>query len=334
MDMNIQTSHCLAATLPYLNQLRELDLSLVNLDQTLLESLSPFLASTTSLKTLFMGHLHSYCKYVVIFLRGLQENATITELSFRTCLLHPIPYRCGPIFEDYLRESKTLDTLTMLSCYPYDFGEVCLIAGALLANNTLSKLTLFKFRLDDENIQSISRLLCGNQTLKAFDLIKCSLDELAQPLNAGAYMQHTANFGSVSSRILPWLVALTENKTLIDLSLDLSWFNRTECISLFKVIASHESLRRVYGHLVRKNDMAAIFETLRNVGWQGHFLFGIHPVFQRNVVALTTCERIRRVIVNSQDLGGWESLHGILGALSSCKHVTSLTLVLRSAAVQ
>ncbi|KAL1423719.1 hypothetical protein MTO96_020786 [Rhipicephalus appendiculatus] len=327
--MKIQTSHSVAATLPYLNHLRELNFSLVNLDQTLLESLSHFLASTTSLKTFLMGHLDSSCKDVVVFLRGLEQNATITELSFRSCLLRPIPHRCGPIFADYLRESKILDTLTMLSCNPYDFGDVCLIVGALLANNTLSKLKLFTFGLDDENIQSISRLLCGNQTLKAFNLIDCFLYEDAQPLNAGAYMQHTANFGSVSSRILPWLVALTENKTLIELSLDLSWFSRNECKSLFKVIASHESLCKVYGHLVRKNDMAAIFEALRNVGWQERFSFYVQHVFQHNVVALTTCERMWRVVVNSYDLGGWESLHSLLGVLSSCKHVTSLTLVLR-----
>ncbi|KAL1423722.1 hypothetical protein MTO96_020789 [Rhipicephalus appendiculatus] len=328
-QMKIQASHSIAATLPHLNHLRELDLSQVDLDQTLLESVSLFLASITSLKTLFMGHLHNHCGDVVVFFRGLKRNATITEMSFGSCLLRPISYRCGLICADYLRENKTLDTLTMFSCNPYAFEEVCLVMGALVSNNTLSRLDLFDFSIDDESVQSISRLLGGNQALKSFNLIKCSLYDHAQPHNAGAYMHHMENFGIVSSRICPWLVALTENKTLVELSLDLSWFNRNECESLFKVLALHESLSYVHGHRVRNKYMIEIFEALQNAGLQERFSFDEHDVLEDSVVALTACEALGSVIVDSAVLGGFESLHSILGVLPSCKHVTWLQLILR-----
>ncbi|KAL1426091.1 hypothetical protein MTO96_018565 [Rhipicephalus appendiculatus] len=329
LHMKIQASHSFATTLPHLNHLRELDFSQVHLNQTLLKSISQFLARTTSLKKFVIGHLHSHCDDVAVFLRGLKRNATLTLLSFASCLLRPISYRCGLIFADYLRENKTLDTLYMFSCSQYAFEEVCLVMGALVTNNTLSKLDLFHFCIDDENVQSISRLLCGNQTLRSFNLMNCFLHEPAQPSNASAYMHHIENFGSVSSRIYPWMVALTKNKTLVELTLDLSWFNRNECEFLFKVLASHESLSKIHCHRVQNKDMTETFEALRNTGRQERFSFDMHHVLQDNVAALAACEEMWSVIVDTAVLDGFEPLHRILILLPSCKHVAWLQLVLR-----
>ncbi|KAL1480499.1 hypothetical protein MTO96_050973 [Rhipicephalus appendiculatus] len=79
----------LAATLAHMSYLRELDCGHVNYDCIFLKCLSQFLASTVSLKTFTLGHLHIACKDAAIVFQGLKLNATITTLSLNSCILIP-----------------------------------------------------------------------------------------------------------------------------------------------------------------------------------------------------------------------------------------------------
>ncbi|KAL1483101.1 hypothetical protein MTO96_002171 [Rhipicephalus appendiculatus] len=227
------------AALPHLNHLRELECRQVHFDRTFLDGLAEFLASTESLTTLTMSHLHIEREDAVVILQGLKRNKTITTLSLNTCILSPVSSRCGFMFADYLRENQTLRTLSVTSRYLKNVIELRLIIRALFHNRTLSELNLIRFSLDNENIQLITRLLGQNKTLRRFHMVGCVWYERAPQCCINSSMQHMENFGNVSSRIRPWLVALTENKTLDELTLDLSCFNSDECRSFFKALASN-----------------------------------------------------------------------------------------------
>ncbi|KAL1465912.1 hypothetical protein MTO96_043050 [Rhipicephalus appendiculatus] len=271
-----------------------------------------------------MGHLHTIeCEDVVVFIRGLQQNVTITALSLYACRLHQVSYERRPVFAGYLRENKTLTTLGVASCYQFDCHEVSLITEALVTNTSLCELDLAKFWIDPINTQSIARLLCENRTLKSFNLIECLRYE---PANVS--MHDTENFGSVSSRIYPWLMAFTENETLDKLTLDLSWFSKEECELLLQVLASHKSLTKVNVQRVRNMDIAEIFKTVRKAGQQERFSVCTHHILRDNLVAFAECEGMWSVSVDSALLPV-DSLHSVLGMLPSCDHVTGLRLTLR-----
>ncbi|KAH7943681.1 uncharacterized protein LOC119400047 [Rhipicephalus sanguineus] len=326
LTMNTYASQSFAAALPHLNHLRELECRQVHFDRTFLDGLSEFLANTESLTTLTMSHLHIEREDAVVILQGLKRNKTITTLSLNTCILSPVSSRCGFMFADYLRENQTLHTLSVTSRYLKNVIELRLIIRALFHNRTLSELNLIRFSLDNENIQLITRLLGQNKTLRRFHMVGCVWYERAPQCCINSKMQHMENFGNVSSRIRPWLVALTENKTLDELTLDMSCFNSDECRSFFKALASNASLKKITVERLRRKDVAEICRALRETGMRERFFLGIHHVIQDPVATLTECKELSRISVDSTILHDFDPLHTTLCLLPSCSHVTSLCL--------
>ncbi|XP_050032497.1 uncharacterized protein [Dermacentor andersoni] len=326
LTMNTYASQSFAGALPHLHNLRELECRQVHFDRTFLDGLSEFLAGTESLTTLTMSHLHIEREDAIVILQGLKRNSTITTLSLNTCILSPVSSRCSVMFADYLRENQTLRTLSVTSRYLKNVIELRLIIRALFHNSTLSELNLVRFSLDNENIQLITRLLSQNRTLRSFHMVGCVWYERAPQYGADAGMHHMENFGSVSSRIRPWLVALTENKTLDELTLDLSCFNPDECRSFFRALALNASLKKITVERLRRKDVAEICRALRETGMRERFFLGIHHVIQDPVATLTECKELSCISVDSTILHDFDPLHTTLCLLPSCNHVTSLCL--------
>ncbi|KAL1472894.1 hypothetical protein MTO96_022672 [Rhipicephalus appendiculatus] len=128
-QMTPQTSYIIAAALPHLNHLRELDVSRVTLDQTVVEGLRVLLRSTVSLTTLFTGHVANEFQEAEVLLLGLQENTTIEKLLLCSCTVSPALSMRGILFFVYVSLTKTLRTLSMGSCNRYPFEELPPIMG-------------------------------------------------------------------------------------------------------------------------------------------------------------------------------------------------------------
>ncbi|KAH7943837.1 uncharacterized protein LOC119400064 [Rhipicephalus sanguineus] len=316
------SAQCFAAALPFMNQLRELAVSQVHFDDVFVEGLSEFLASTRSLTTFAMSHTHIESQYTRAILRGLERNSTITSLALNTLIMHPDTSPSGSIFTEYLRQNRTLRTLTVLSRYLNDHAKLRQIIGALLSNDTLSELNLLHFSLDNENIGLITTLLAKSRTLRSFNLVDCIWNESSSQRS----MLHMENFGKVSSRIHPWLVALTENKTLVELTLDLSCFDSDECRSFIKALASSTTLKQVTVARLRSEDVAEICLAMREAGMRQRFFLGTHQAIKDPVVTLTKCKEMSCVSFDSTELDELEPLRTTLSLLPSCSHVTSLCL--------
>lgn len=326
LTMNTQASQSFANAIPYLESLEELECRQVHFDRTFLDALSDFLANTSSLTKLTMSHLHIEREDAVVILQGLNRNSTITTLSLNTCILSPVSSKCGFMFADYLRENKTLRTLSVTSRYLKNVVELRLIIRALFHNDTLSVLSLVRFSLDNENIQLITRLLSQSRTLKGFHMIGCVWYERAPQYDVDTELHDTEHFGRVSGRIRPWVLALSENKSLDDLTLDLSCFNPDECRAFFRALASNTSLKKVTVERLRRKDVAEICEALRQTGMSDRFFLGVHHVVQDPVVTLTKCKELSCISVDSTILDELDPLHTTLCLLPSCNHVTSLCL--------
>uniref|UniRef100_A0A224YWP3 Nlr family card domain protein n=1 Tax=Rhipicephalus zambeziensis TaxID=60191 RepID=A0A224YWP3_9ACAR len=318
-------AQCFAAALPFMKQLRCLVISQVHFDDVFVEGLSEFLANTLSLTTFSMSHTHIESQHTRAILRGLERNLTITSLALNTLIMHPDTSPSGAIFSEYLRENRALRTLTVMSRYLNDHAKLRQILGALSSNDTLTELNLIHFSLDSEHIRLITTLLTKNRTLKSFNLIDCIWNE--SPLQgSNASMLLTENFGKVSSRIHPWLVALTENKTLAELTLDLSCFDSDECRSFIKTLASSTTLKQVTVTQLRSEDVAEICRAMREAGMRQRFFLGSHQTIKDPTVMLTECKEMTCIRFDSTGLDELEPLRTTLSLLPSCSHVMSLCL--------
>ncbi|KAH6942530.1 hypothetical protein HPB50_006955 [Hyalomma asiaticum] len=135
-----------------------------------------------------------------------------------------------------------------------------------------------------QTVDLVSELLSRNDALTTFDLLS---KESHWPAPDYADDSCVLSDDIVSCRIRPWIVALTENKTLTQLTLDLSWFNECECRCLFRAVASKECLRTVNVTAVRHEDVREILQALRDIGVEKRFHFSEDCSPRDPAVALT-----------------------------------------------
>ncbi|KAH7943630.1 hypothetical protein HPB52_009634 [Rhipicephalus sanguineus] len=313
-------SRNIATALLWLNQLQELEFQYVTFNRYFIDGLSEFLASTRSLTTFAVGHENFCCKDdAVAFAQALGRNQSITTMSFDITLLltgplwpeMPVSHQHADMLADCLCGNKTLHTLNVRGGYRERFSAVARpIVMALAKNDTLTNLSLVGLSLEDEDIDLITWLLSQNRTLASLKMITC-------------------DGRGVSSRAYSNLAALTSDTTLKELTLDLSRFNTSQYLSLFRALASKPSLKKVTLERFNDVDVAEICEAMRETGVQERFFIGTHCVLPNTIDALTECKELSSVIVMSESFDRFELLLTTLSLLPSCGHVTSLCLELR-----
>ncbi|KAL1484474.1 hypothetical protein MTO96_032569, partial [Rhipicephalus appendiculatus] len=310
-------SRSLAETLPHLIQLRDLELSYVAYDRTSLEALSELLASTQSLTTFTMTKLFVPYKCAVLILEGLKRNATITKLFVNTSLLSPELPQCGIMFSEYLRSNKTLHTLSVAS----DSGLIVAIdlhpfIGALFHNDILTELNLTRLVLSE----LITDMLILNKTLRRFHMIECV------SLCGGKFNRNGLDARTNGSFMMSrWLVAVSENKTLQELTLCLDWINPDDYGSLIKALARNTSLKKVTVQGFQDDHVTQICRAVRETRVQDRFVIGKHHIVKDTVLELPECKELSHIGVGCNDVDCFEPLRTALCLLPKCSHVKSLS---------
>lgn len=295
------------------------------LDRDFREGLAEFLVITKTLTTLDISQVTIEGKSADDILRRLKCNTTITTLSVNTLIMSPRESRYDVVFADYLRENRTLQSLSVTVREMEDpSGHVI---WALFASNTLSELNMIQFRLNTKISQLIASHLQKNQTLRSFNLVQSNLEPTWY--HSDTSLHHMENFGDVSINIRPWLAVLIENKTLTELTLNFEVFNLAECQCFIRALASNASLKRVTVEQLTQSTAAEICRAVRENGVWDRFFISEPLVIEDPVVALTECKELHRImfisgIFESDKLS--EQLHATLFLLPSSTHVTSLCL--------
>ncbi|KAL1468608.1 hypothetical protein MTO96_041382 [Rhipicephalus appendiculatus] len=316
------------ATLPHLKQLRELELVGTPFENTSLKGLPEFLASTRSLTTLTMPHFRVQGEDAAMIIQALKGNATIEALSLNVCLLSPVLSRWGVSIADYLSKNQTLRTLNVTSYNPFSFIEIRLFIEALYRDHNISELSFIDFALDTENINLITRLLCHNRSVRRFHLDKCFWCDYEVKFDADGYVDSMVELGGGTSLISPWLTLLANNKTLEELTLDLSLFSPEECRSFFEALARNESLKKVNVQDFRHKDVAEICRALRDNNVQERVFFGNHYVTQDTPQGLPECKEISCISVDEHRMCEFQPVYPTLRLLPTCEHVKSLCLMM------
>ncbi|KAL1479127.1 hypothetical protein MTO96_052118 [Rhipicephalus appendiculatus] len=319
LDTAEQWARNIATALLRVEHLRELELRNIRLERTFIEAISEFLTSTRLLTTLTVTyHYSDHEDCAVAFLEGLGRNQTITTLSLDLTVFGAFAYswrrniappRSAVVFADYLCTNKTLRTLILKGGYRQRFAVVSRpIVEALIRNNTLTKLSLDSMSPEDEDIELVTRLLSRNRTLTSFEMIGCDT-------------------GYASSRANSYLAALKETTTLQELTLELPGVDATEGRSLFKALASKQSLKKVTLPYFDEFAVVEICRAIRDTGALERFLVEKQNVYENTVDVLTECKELSSVDVDSTHFRT-EPFLTALSVLTSCSHVTSLRLAL------
>ncbi|KAH8037257.1 hypothetical protein HPB51_009700 [Rhipicephalus microplus] len=338
-------AHNFGAALLHLKHLQELVCEGERIDRIFIKGLSKFLASSWSLTALNLSSLYiKYKKDADAILHGLRRNKSIDTLSINTSLLHPLPYkeeqlhfewkRYGFMAADYLRRNRRLRTLSIASHLPL-FSLVRPIIETLLDNRYITKLSIIKITLEPNDIELINQLIIQNKTLTSFNIIKCRF--------VGDAGHITGNAQGVPSCAHSFLLALTKNKTLQQLTLTPSWFHTNECRSLVEAVASHVSLKEVNFDVSERKDAHDIYRAVRDSGAQDRFHLRAQCILPENedenedeslhffpdsAVAFMEVTGPSGVSVDSQVFNGSAQLLTTLTSQPSCSHVNSLSLFL------
>ncbi|KAH7947452.1 hypothetical protein HPB52_012181 [Rhipicephalus sanguineus] len=319
------SSYRLVAVLPHMTQLRELELGILHFGDASSERFSEFLASTRSLRTLIMTEQFFKWDHAFQVARGLKQNVTITTLSLNTSAVDDF-WSSRDDISAYFHKASSLRALSVTAhCDLKD--KVCEIVEPMFLNNTISELNLNDFHINIGDTQLISALLVQNRTLRSLNFVNCAYKP-ARQYDADTCVIYTESFGYVSSRICPWVVALTENKTLEELTLSLSWYDVDEWWSFFKALASNASLQKINVSQFPREDVTEIFRAMRETGVQERFFVGAHHDFEDTVVALTECKQLSCIEVDSTIFLRFEPVLTAPCEMQSCSHMTSLCMVL------
>ncbi|KAH7943276.1 hypothetical protein HPB52_006710 [Rhipicephalus sanguineus] len=315
----VYAMRCFPAVLPHLNNLRELEISGAHFDNTSVHALGEFLANTRSLMTLTMTDQDQEFWDVAAILNGLKRNTTITTLSLNTSLLIQGFLSYGDDFVEYLVRSQTLQSVSYSynSIY-HDLDVLDQIVGALFYHSTLSELKLINFKLDFQKNELITGMLRQNRTLRILHMVDCL-----------CYVHEDSRV----CRCLPsltflWVAALAENKTLQELTLDVSGIMPHDYNPFFTALACNTSLKKVTVLTIFDANVPRICRAIRDTGAPERFFVGKHHVSQHTVLELPECKNLSHIHVGKLMTDDLEPLHTALCLLPSCSHVKSLSIAM------
>ncbi|KAL1477356.1 hypothetical protein MTO96_035798 [Rhipicephalus appendiculatus] len=134
-------------------------------------------------------------------------------------------------------------------------------------------------------------------------------------------------FRSEASLISLWLVALAENKTLNELTLDmLLWMELDDYKLFFQALACNTSLKKVNIPKFKEEDLAEICRAVRQAGVQERVSLGEHRICEETTAVLPECKEVSCITLERRAHSHDEPLHITLRQLPMCSHVKSLCL--------
>ncbi|KAH6943285.1 hypothetical protein HPB50_018414 [Hyalomma asiaticum] len=133
------------------------------------------------------------------------------------------------------------------------------------------------------------------------------------------------HFGSMSSHIRPWHMALTANKALEELNLRLYLFRVRYGRPFFTVLASKAPLQYLNVRHFECVTVPEIYRAMQEAGVQERFFVGKRKVAE--IVTAMQRGETSTFMIQTTMLDGCHSFLEALCLPSSCSHVTSLTII-------
>lgn len=254
---------------------------------------------------------------------ALVKNDTIKELSVGASV-----YTAGPIgrssewFAEYLtKPNPTLRKLTLRGRHSEVTCGLETLVRAISVASTLEDLVAHWHARTPE-CATLLRGAASSETLRSFGLYigPCCEESVHRP-------QVLSSFATEGLR--PWIQPLKKNRSLRNLSLDLSWFDSGDFFALLRVLSTSQSLDVVtVRNLPDDGFLESFCRNMRQCRPKVQIIIENHSVGWLDLQTLQGCPELTAVTLTTGRLNDADLLRSALGKLATCKHLTSIRLVL------
>ncbi|KAH6946453.1 hypothetical protein HPB50_013666 [Hyalomma asiaticum] len=252
----------------------------------------------------------------------LMENVTITELAVGASFFaRPRPDRSRELFVRYLTEKRaTLRKLTLRAKY---FAVTPDGQSLLEAISAMTRLRHFcaQFEVSSEDCEQFMATVIKSRSVASLDLrLRAVSDELINPYSP--CFVHAFD-------VRAWATALQENYALNELVLDIAWAKTEDCCIFLRTLATNRSLRNVtLRGLPSDGGLRKVCGTIREYELAGRVFIEDHRVGPLDVQELPECLEVAAVTLSHGYLLEPTGLVKALDVLTTCSHVTSVTVFL------
>ncbi|KAH7967079.1 hypothetical protein HPB49_022237 [Dermacentor silvarum] len=235
-----------SAVIPTLRNLEETVYTVKRVTSKAVLMLSLILSST-SLTTL---RIHEGIKWLLSqsCFTALKASSTLKELSLGSSLSEAFPHVAlvddpgQEAFEDYLRSTRTLTTLTFTANRAEGQNYLNFLLRGLLENETLTKVTLGCFRFCQESVLLASKVISENRVLRIFRIAGNSVFPPDIPSDIHDY----------------WREAMRKNETLEELTLPLFAWSPVIWEGLFDILVTKERMKTLTIEDVELSELSAL----------------------------------------------------------------------------
>ncbi|KAH9371548.1 hypothetical protein HPB48_014679 [Haemaphysalis longicornis] len=236
----------ISMVIPQLRNLEELRMEHSKVSDGFIEAVCTLISTSAFLKQLCLPNYDMNKEEAEAVYNALKLNINLEELHVNTSFLLPETTHCCVDFACYLAHSNTLKTIVIDSTQHRLLRILAPVIHALTRSKTLRYITLDSFFVDLQGARAIEIFLSNNTTAKSFRLKNCRWHG-----NHGMWSEQedtkydTDDMGSVSQRIRPWISILRKNRSLQELTLNLSAFSPAECKTLFCELIKNPTIRKI-----------------------------------------------------------------------------------------
>lgn len=254
---------------------------------------------------------------------ALVKNDTIKELSVGASV-----YTAGPIgrasewFAEYLtKPNPTLRKLTLRGRHSDVTPGLETLVRAITAAPILEDLVAHWHARTSE-CATLFRAAVSSETLRSFGLyIGPCCEESVHRLRV------LSSFATEGLR--PWIQPLKKNRSLRNLSLDLSWFVSEDCCALLRALSTNQYLDVVTVRNLPDDGLLESFcHKMRQCRLTLQIIIENHCVGWLDLQTLQSCPELTAVTLTTGRLDDADLLRSALLKLATCKHLTSIRLVL------
>ncbi|KAH9365368.1 uncharacterized protein LOC144138431 [Haemaphysalis longicornis] len=265
---------------------------------------------------------------------SLKGNRSVTRLSVHTSILIARSGSGVANFSGYLRRAPWIASLTVTGSKKDTSHEGLRgIIEPLLMARTISELTLIGFQLDARSTGLLAQLVARSVCLERLDIASCywipprsSHDE--DEIDESSLLEGEQERQAVSSYFVSFAIALSLNKSLTFLSLNLGDFHPYAIRVLITALSQVKSLEEVVVNGISLEDVRACGLEVRDGGLSGLVSFQdqytICPVV---LAALEQCPSLTSVIIDTRDIRR-DLFHAAICRMPAWRHVTTLWLLL------
>ncbi|KAK8781633.1 hypothetical protein V5799_017017, partial [Amblyomma americanum] len=278
-----------------------------------------------ALTTLDVADLEMSAHLVTQLIAALVQNNTVTQLAVGACVFACASAPSSELFARYLaKENATLRKLTLRAPPLSSRPGLETVIRAICNMTTLEELIADWSAEDEIDFELFSEVVAENRSLRTLSLPRMEFcgDTTLTALRAECFAEMIC-----SSRILPWLEALSSNYVIVNLTLDLHWLTPDECRVFFQVVASNPSLQTVtVRYLADDRHLSEICPMIRNYGLEQKVFIQNHHLGLTSVPTISTCPEVTILTLCTKHLFQAEDFSAAFQALSTCTHVTSLSV--------